>query len=112
MKKLKQSIIVCFMLVVPITLSSTVHQSHISFTTSNVWAGTQPDFNAHDLKILLQKLQQSIADLHDLDDMKTTGMSQADIQHLKNTLQQKIKNMMDDAIDMSKQLSQGEKHAH
>ncbi len=54
--------------------------------------------NTHDLKIRLQKLQHAITELHDLDKLKSKGISPSEIKHMKTTLHIKIQHMIDDTL--------------
>jgi len=51
------------------------------------------------IQLILKKLRGSMASLSDLDDLERAGMDKRDVNRMRRAMKQKIKQLIDEAID-------------
>jgi len=57
-----------------------------------------------DVRLLIQKLRDSMAALSELDELERAGMSHADVERMRKALKRKIQQMIDETIQTIQEL--------
>lgn len=56
------------------------------------------------VQLILKKLRSSMASMKDFDELENAGMSKKDVDRMRRAMEQKIKQMTDEAVDLIRAL--------
>lgn len=56
------------------------------------------------VQLILKKLRSSMASMKDFDELEQAGMSKKDVDRMRRAMEQKIKQMTDEAVDLIRAL--------
>lgn len=95
MKKLLAVMTLAVMFAVATPQSSTTH--HTSFTYAQAEAADGID-GMKRLNLILKKLRDAMGSMKDFDELEKAGLSKKDVNRMRHAMQDKISQMMEDAI--------------
>jgi len=91
------SLAAAFAVLAPLNLTAT---GGASFYTSAVAADAAMDSETSmkRVNLIIRKLRDAMSSMNDLDELEKAGMSKRDVDRMRNAMNEKIKQMMDEAV--------------
>lgn len=93
MKQLKSAMVALSMGM--LLFAAAIESNHLTMIPL---AAAQEEGNMDRVSLLLNKLRTSMASMKDLDELEKAGMSKEDVDRMRRAMEQKIKQLTDEAI--------------